>query len=318
MDDRGKNTRVVLGLVRHRIAGLLLSQLCSETETNNEYFTLLRDSKGEKEFLDSVGHLVIRAAKANDVRLWNAYGDDFVSSEFGNILWAELSDQLIANGNCEFANFGKFRRSLSSRGLTISFEPNQLFIDPGKRRGTTYRTNLESLKPSHDPNRPAAAAIEAGLPAAEIILADFCLNIVDRVLSGSPGVHPTDSFKEIPKSSPQLAGEFLYAVLQVLMSELPSEFERNEQARSSLNNGLTFLGMGLAMGTYYAWLLAFAIEVAAGARISIPSIGVFYLTEKTTGIVSQGRREKTIVFEAEDDFRKLISVSLPPAPAMAA
>jgi hypothetical protein len=315
MDDRGKNTRVVLGLARNRIAGLLLRGLWSVPRYREEYVALLQESKGETEFPNGIGPLVIRAAKSSDLILTNAYGDEPVSSEFGNIIWAELSDQLIANGSCEFANFGTFHRSLSSLGLTVGFEPNRLLIDPGTQR----RTNLQSLSPASDRSRPAAGAIEPrNRPAAEVILADLCLNFVESAVRSSMEGHKASDFGHRPKSSPQLAGTWLYGTLPSLIDRIASEFVTNEKARSGIDNGLTFMAMGLAFGAYYLWFLAFAVELSTGAKLAIPSIGVFHLTEKTSGIVSKGQHEKTVVFEAEADFRKLISVSLPPAPAKAA
>lgn len=297
MDETSPHTRVVLGLFRNRVAGFMLAKLLSEPELNEDCLALLQGPSQEAELLEHAGSLMVAASKRSDFALMNPNDYELLSTDFGNIFWAELSDQLITNTSCEFNNFGTFYRTLGTRGLIISFAPSELLLTPENER-------LEG--------------IELSGPAAERILADFCLEIVKRAAAQWMQAIDYRSIRREPKSRPQLADGLLGTALPSLVKSILTRFELGGSETKNQGNVFSFLTTGLAYCTYYLWILAFALELSAGGIFTVPSIGSFVWTKRAAGIVSQGLRELVVVFEIERDFLRLISVCIPPAPAIAA
>jgi hypothetical protein len=317
MGNRGDQTPVVLALIRNRIEGLLLKKFLVEANSGHHYAALtapasyidsLQESANDEEFLDRLRSGVVRTGKSLNFFLLDENETEILSSEFGNILWAELSDKLIATTSCQFANFGKFYRSSGPLGLTIGFEPTEFLV----RSATRRRAKFESLYRAFDPIRPLMVLEDTrGPSAAEIELSKYCLKAIE-------GLNQREYFEQREEFSPEVIGRLLHKTLPRLVSETFTEFESNKEVRDQFSHEMTLLTTIVAICTYYLWFLCFANGLSSSSTVTVTSIGVFHLKQRAAGIISMRRREWAVLFEAGRDFSKLISVGLPPTPAKAA
>jgi hypothetical protein len=185
------------------------------------------------------------------------------------VFWVEMSEHLIRNTTCKFNGFGEFRRYASK----VSFITEFLWENP---------TVPRILHESND---------DLGYDA-------LCRFVMQ---TARPEAHIwfETKFKDSDSTQafPLLAGEILRWGLPQIMGVLSP----------SAPYAATVFSSVCALGSYYAWIIAFDTLIQNGF-VSVLGVGSFALVAATTG--------DRVDFSIDGDFSKLITINAerPPLP----
>lgn len=119
-------TRTLLKIMKFRAIGLWHGELMHNAATMESYSQLLHEPCDEDEFALRVGRLLLKSLQ--DGSTLGATLASRLCPEFASIFWAQLSDRLIGQQECDYKNFGIFRSSRATGQIRVAFEPSDVVL----------------------------------------------------------------------------------------------------------------------------------------------------------------------------------------------
>lgn len=147
-------TRTLLKIMKFRAIGLWHGELMHNAATMESYSQLLHEPCDEDEFALRVGRLLLKSLQ--DGSTLGATLASRLCPEFASIFWAQLSDRLIGQQECDYKNFGIFRSSRATGQIRVAFEPSDVVL-----RGALPESMLSTAE-------------------AELHIDNYCRSVMDR------------------------------------------------------------------------------------------------------------------------------------------
>ncbi|HXM60575.1 MAG TPA: hypothetical protein VN950_06935 [Terriglobales bacterium] len=283
-------TRTLMRLLKFRAIGLWHAELAHSPGTAKQYSALVGNpalsptGPMDEGFTLGVGRLLL-ANVLERTRLGVSIAPR-LCPELAEIFWAALSESLIERSVCDYKNFGIFRVSRATGKLHVVFEPSAVL------------NGRPLLEPQSSPYQD------------EQFVDEYTRRVMDPLLQevqDYPDFGAVDQWR-IPLIATWLLTKALDDILHSVVSskeingitgEMPRDVERER-------DWLTVVAMATGYASYYAWIIAFCVDLRTNSRISVDGIGRFQ------------RTVERIEFEPVAQLQRMLDVNIPMARQTAA
>lgn len=264
-------TRSLLALMKFRVIGVLHSELLTNPVTEKTYRILLETAMDDQMFASHAGKLFATSTReATPARRIAPR----LLPELVSILWAQVVDWLVDRSSCELKHFGVFRVNRASGTTHVDFTPSLL---------VTQATSEEAPAPLNSTYQSESLIHKLCHPA---------------VISAREELLRCPDFGSISDWRLPLIG--ISVITIALDAAWMIVLANPELAPELQNDTISVLAMTTSVVAYYAWLIAFGLELQTRSELNMPGIGHFR------------RTELQVDFTPAASFLTLLTANLPP------
>lgn len=261
-------TRALLIFMRFRVVGMLHVELRTNPLTAQAYRLLLESNWDDQAFNVRTGHLLMENVSGTKSAGRIA---PRLLTELVSILWAQVVDWLVEMSTCEYKNFGGFRANRAAGTVHVDFTPSPVVADNATPASlhSTYR--------------------------AESLINELCYL---AIVSAREELIMWTDFGSISDWRLPLIGTTV--ITRALDLAWMNVLANKEVVPELGTDAVEVFAMAASVVTYYAWAIAFGIELRTRSELNMQDIGLFR------------RSESQVEFTPASCFLSLLRANLPP------